>query len=106
MRQDDGDPVPNFIHKHGGKHVDDQLHGKIDGDEHGDFTQWNAIRILQRDKQQRNKIINDGLYNVSRKAGDHGRLEILFHGFPPFYPYTDSIIAQILRIKLQNHAKL
>ena len=77
------DAVADFVDKPGGEQIDEQLHAEIDGDEHGDLRQRDVVAGLEGEKEQRGKVVDDGLHNVADEAGGDGVAVSEFHTFLP-----------------------
>ena len=68
VRKDHGCPVTDPVHKGHGNQIDDQLQPEVEGDQHCNFRERNVICALKRQKEQRRKIIDNRLHNISDKT--------------------------------------
>ncbi len=64
-----------------GQKVHRKLYTEINGNDHGNLIHADPVLRAQRHKQQRSKIVDDGLHHVSDKAGINGMLVVVSDRF-------------------------
>ena len=69
--------------KPGRQQIDAQLDAEIHGDEQRDPGQRDLIAPLEHNEQQRDKIIDDRLHDITGVAGIDRPLAGVFHGEAP-----------------------
>ena len=65
---DHADAVAQLIDKLGGERINRHLNGEIDGDNQADLRKRDGEAALEGEKQQRRKVVDDGLHNVGYEA--------------------------------------
>ena len=79
MGQHDGNPVSDLVHKSRRQKVHKQLDPEVKRDEYGDLAERDLVGTLKGQKQQRDKIIDDRLYDISHKTCIDGFLIFCIH---------------------------
>lgn len=105
MGKDHGCPIADPVHKRDGHKIYQKLHGKVDGYQKGDFRKRNLVAALKGQKQERSKIIDDSLNNVTHKAGDYCLVIILFHRNPLRKNVAATIIQALSECKEESEQK-
>lgn len=83
VREQDRRAVADAVKKPGRQQIDAQLDAEIHGDEQRDPGQRDLVAPLEHDEQQRNKIIDDRLHDITGIAGIDRPLAGVFHGEAP-----------------------
>ena len=69
MRCHDTDPVADLIHEFRGQQIDKKLNSEVNGNQHRNLAERDMVCFLERQKQQRYKVVDDRLNDVADKAG-------------------------------------
>ena len=80
VREQDRRAVADAVKKPGRQQIDAQLDAEIHGDEQRDPGQRDLVAPLEHNEQQRNKIIDDRLHDITGIAGIDRPLAGVFHG--------------------------
>ena len=83
VREQDRRAVADAVKKPGRQQIDAQLDAEIHGDEQRDPGQRDLIAPLEHNEQQRDKIIDDRLHDITGVAGIDRPLAGVFHGGAP-----------------------
>ena len=83
VREQDRRAVADAVKKPGRQQIDAQLDAEIHGDEQRDPGQRDLVAPLEHNEQQRNKIIDDRLHDITGVAGIDRPLAGVFHGEAP-----------------------
>ena len=79
VREHHGRAVSDSVHKTHREQVHQQLDPEVEGHQQGNPVQRELIAPLKGQKQERHKVVDDGLYDVRHKAGGHRFLIAVFH---------------------------
>ena len=69
VRQHHRRAVADAVDEARAEQVDRKLHAEVEGDEQRDARKRDAVALLEGQKQQRRKVVDDGLHDVADKAG-------------------------------------
>ena len=99
VRKDHGCPVTDPVDKGDGNQIDNQLQPEVEGNQHCNFRERNIVCALKRQKEQRRKIVDDRLHNISDKTRCNSLFVIDFPGHKKILLSSSLII-------LLNHGKV
>ena len=102
VRQHRRGPVADLIHKLHRGQVHQQLQAEVQRHQQGDLGKRNAILALKRQKQQRHKVIDDGLNDITDKTS-HLRFFIVL--FRRLHGALHSFITRIFDLLAQRPAQ-
>ena len=71
VRQHHRRAVADAVDEARAEQVDRKLHAEVEGDEQRDARKRDAVALLEGQKQQRRKVVDDGLHDIGDKAGVH-----------------------------------